>query len=480
MSHHSVALMWFRRDLRLADNPALLAARESAALIVPVYVHAPEEEAPWQPGAASQWWLHHSLTALDASVQKLGSRLVVRHGPTADALDELIRLTGATLVCWNRTYEPALLERDESLVRMLEEGGIQTSIHDGTVLLPPASIKNGSGSPYRVFTPFFRALFAKTADLPAPHKAPRTLPGPSRWPTSVDIDDLKLLPTIRWDQGIAAAWTPGEASALKRLKQFERSVLAGYVAGRDTPGDDGTSRLSPHLHFGEIGPRQVYAAIRSEATRLDDARDKYLRELGWREFALNLLVHFPQTPEEPLDRRYAKVKWARNTRQLTAWQRGRTGIPIVDAGMRQLWETGWMHNRVRMIVASLLTKNMRVDWREGSRWFWDTLVDADLANNTLGWQWVAGCGADAAPYFRVFNPVTQSQKFDPEGRYLRRFVPELAALPDRYIHEPWTAPREVLAAANVKLGESYPKPIVDLKTSREEALQMYRAALTPN
>ncbi|MET0659382.1 MAG: deoxyribodipyrimidine photo-lyase [Steroidobacteraceae bacterium] len=479
MTTHAAALVWFRRDLRLTDNPALQHALEHARQIVPVYIHAPEEEAPWQPGAASRWWLHHSLAALDQSLRKHSSRLVLCRDASAAALLALAKQTGATLVCCNSLYEPATLKRDALVRQALDASGIELATFHGNVLVPPERVRTASDTPYRVFTPFLRALQKQAASMGNPWKAPRKLPAPGKWPDAVELEQLELLPDIAWDTGIAAAWKPGEDAALQRVHQFERRGIHDYIEGRDQPGIDGTSRLSPHLHFGEIGPRQVHVALSNGSAQSEAQRKKFLSELGWREFAHHLLYHYPHTPEQPLDARFARIRWSRDKRRLEAWQRGRTGIPIVDAGMRQLWHTGWMHNRVRMIVASLLTKNLHIDWHVGARWFWDTLVDADLANNTLGWQWVAGCGADAAPYFRIFNPVLQSQRFDADGDYIRRHVPELARLPTRWLHEPWAASPGVLQQAGLVLGRDYPLPIVDLKLSRDEALRSYRAALEP-
>jgi deoxyribodipyrimidine photo-lyase len=303
--------------------------------------------------------------------------------------------------------------------------------------------------------------------------SPTALPPLPEGLHSIPLDALGLLPRIPWDGGLAAAWDPGEPAALARLQTFVDQAVAGYVQDRDLPGVGGTSRLSPHLHLGEVSPRQVLHAVADRVPGgLGGVAEPFVREIGWREFAHHLLYHFPRTPEEPLDSRFSAFPWRTDGTEalLAAWQRGQTGIPLVDAGMRELWHTGWMHNRVRMVVASLLTKHLRLPWQAGARWFWDTLVDADLAANTLGWQWSAGCGADAAPYFRVFNPVRQGERFDPRGDYVRRWCPELAALPDRWIHQPWAAPESILRAAGVSLGQNYSAPVVDLAESRREAL----------
>lgn len=478
MSTHRTALVWFRRDLRLIDNPALHYALQNAAKIVPVFIHAPDEEDPWAPGAASRWWLHHSLHALANSLRERDSRLVVRRGASLATLRTLIEETGATLVTWNRLYEPAIVARDKAIKTDLTQAGVEVASHNAALLFEPWTIRNAQQQPYRVFTPFWRAAESNLAALPSPQAAPRQLSPPARWPSSTGasaIDELDLLPSIRWDTGMAAHWKPGEHGALARLERFEESV-GDYAKSRDRPDLDGTSSLSPHLHFGEIGPRQVFATLRLQAAAAKSATAlaTYGRELGWREFAHHLLFHFPQTAQRSLDERFEQLRWSKSRKTLHAWQRGLTGYPIVDAGMRELWTTGWMHNRVRMVVASFLTKNLQIHWLQGARWFWDTLVDADLANNTLGWQWTAGCGADAAPYYRVFNPVLQAEKFDPARRYIRRWVPELAALPDRWVHQPWAAPQEMLDAAGVVLGKTYPRPMVDLKESRELALAAYQ------
>lgn len=474
MTAHRTALVWFRRDLRLNDNPALLHALAHAQRVVPLFVFAPEEQRSWAPGAASRWWLHHSLAALDAGLRRLGSRLIVQQGPSLAVLRRYIRETDATLVCWNKLYEPAACKRDVQIAAALDRDDISVQQTNAALLFEPGSILNGQKLPYRVFTVFWCALEQQLPGLPPPERAPRKIPSVPRHVSGLDIDDLALLPKIRWDQGLAQTWTPGEAGALKQLGRFSKHI-ASYATARDLPDRPGTSRLSPHLHFGEIGPRQILAMLGH--TRVDAAKAKgaesYLRQIGWREFAHHLLFHFPDTPDTPLDCRFAKQKWRRSRADLQAWQRGATGIPLIDAGMRELWHTGWMHNRVRMVAASLLTKNLQIHWLTGARWFWDTLVDADLANNTLGWQWVAGCGADAAPYYRIFNPVLQAERFDPQRRYLRRWLPELARLPDRWIHQPWAAPAAVVQQAGIQLGVTYPQPVVDLAASRNRALQLY-------
>jgi deoxyribodipyrimidine photo-lyase len=469
-------LVWFRRDLRLADNPALAAALAEGTTVVPVYVHSPAEEAPWAPGAASDWWLHHSLAALDHELRERGSRLCIRRGPALPALLELARECGASAVHWNRLYEPALVARDTGLKTALQEHGLEANSCNGALLVEPWTLRTGQGAPYRVFTPFWRAAQQQLDALPPPTPAPLRLPAPPEPPHGMPLDALALLPRVRWDRGLAATFTPGEAAALQRLESFCDDAVDRYAEDRNRPDLPGSSRLSPHLHFGELSPRQCLAACRAAgAQRRGGARgiESFVRELGWREFAHHLLFHFPHTTDAALDPRFDGYPWREDPAALQAWQRGRTGFPIVDAGMRELWHTGWMHNRVRMVVASLLTKNLGQHWLAGARWFWDTLVDADLASNTLGWQWTAGCGADAAPYFRIFNPVLQGERHDPAGAYVRRWVPELAQLPDRWLFQPDAAPAAALDASGIVLGRDYPHPIIDFRASREQALAGY-------
>jgi deoxyribodipyrimidine photo-lyase len=471
-------ILWFRQDLRLQDNPAVAAAVKNGGPVVPVYILDDAAEGDWPPGAASRWWLHHSLGRLDASLRARGSRLLLAKGESGAVLQKLRKQTGATAVYWSRRYEPTIVARDKNLKAALTAEGVDARSFNAALLFEPHTIQNQSGGPFQVFTPFWRHCLSLAVDAPV-KLAAGDFAGPAKWPASLALDNLGLLPTIRWDAGLGTTWEPGEEAALKRLKKFTRAGMAGYDAQRNLPGVEGTSSLSPYLHFGEVGPRQVWAAVRARSNEsgvfpADRGSQVFLNEVGWREFAHHLLLHFPQTPGRPLREEFAAFPWQRDVRQLRAWQKGRTGYPIVDAGMRQLWATGWMHNRVRMIVASFLVKHLRISWQEGAAWFWATLVDADLANNTLGWQWSAGCGADAAPYFRVFNPLLQGAKFDPEGNYVRRWVPELANLPAEFIHRPWEAPMDVLAEAGVTLGRTYPQPMVDHGEARAAALAAFK------
>jgi deoxyribodipyrimidine photo-lyase len=466
------SLLWFRQDLRLSDNPALRAALDRGQPVIPVFIWSPEEEAPWQPGATSSWWLHQSLTRLNASLRQRGSRLIIRRGQALETLRELKRQASATAVYWNRRYETTVIERDRHIKADLLREGVTTESFNGSLLFEPWTPRRREGQPYQIFSAFWKNCLAQQ-EPKAPEPAPGDMKPPRHWPPSDSLSELGLEPTIDWVAGIRANWNPGEEGAIRELNRFLNEGLSEYPKARDYPDRSGTSRLSPHLHFGEISPRQVWSEVRETRHGRTEAGQRFLSELGWREFAYHLLFHFPHTPEQPLRKDFDAFPWAANGKNLRAWQRGRTGYPIVDAGMRQLWNTGWMHNRVRMIAASFLVKDLLIPWQEGARWFWDTLVDADLANNTLGWQWTAGCGADAAPYFRIFNPVSQGQKFDPHGEYVRRWVPELGKLPSAWIHKPWEAPADLLADAGVKLGETYPRPIVDHTAARVRALEAF-------
>ncbi len=474
------SLVWFRQDLRLADNPALQAALDRGAGVVPVYILDESDEGKWRAGGASRWWLHHSLAQLDLSLRERGLRLVLARDKAEHALRGLARSTGARALFWNRRYEPASVARDTRIEAGFTAAGVQVWVGNSGLLFEPSSIANRQGGPFQVFGPFWRRC------LELPVAAPVRIRGGTwraarRWPASLKLEELELLPRSRRDAGLAESWTPGEAAGARRLRRFARRAVEDYATGRDRPDRDGTSQLSPWLHFGEAGPRQVWAAVRARAADSglfppDRGSGAFLAEIGWREFAHHLLWHFPASPDAPLREQFSRFPWAADPggRKLRAWRRGMTGYPIVDAGMRQLWRTGWMHNRARMVAASFLVKHLRLPWTDGAAWFWDTLVDADLANNTLGWQWSAGCGADAAPYFRIFSPVRQGQRFDPEGAYVRKWVPELARLAARHIHAPWEAPAGVLAAAGIRLGREYPRPLVDHAEARAAALAAFR------
>ena len=467
-------IVWFRQDLRLADNPALRDAVQAGASIIPIYILDDDNAGSWKMGGASRWWLHHSLNALRNG---LSGNLFFYRGDARLVIAELVKSTKASAVHWNRCYEPWRMKRDGDIKSMLEENGVEAKSFNGSLLFEPWVVKKDDGTPYRVFTPYFRRGCLKAGQPAVPLPAPKKINFADSPAKALSIEALELLPTIHWDKQLEPHWTIGEKGAQKRFAAFLDDGLRGYKEGRNYPAKDHTSRMSPYLHFGEISPRTLWHDIRARmvADHAETDGDHFLSELGWREFSHSLLYFNHDLPTQPLQKRFSAFPWVKDDRGLLAWQRGMTGYPIVDAGMRELWQTGYMHNRVRMIVGSFLVKDLRLHWSEGEKWFWDCLVDADLANNAASWQWIAGCGADAAPYFRVFNPTGQGEKFDPQGDYVRRFCPELSKLPDDLIHRPWEAPPLILQQAGVTLGKTYPKPIVDHKQAREKALAAFQA-----
>ncbi|MFM7052846.1 MAG: cryptochrome/photolyase family protein [Planctomycetota bacterium] len=461
------AIWWVRRDMRLDDNGALLKAAKADAMLA-VYVHAQAEEGAWPLGGAQRWWLARSLASLDRALREAGSRLVILDGEAAKVLVDLARSVGASEVVWSRRFEPSALAQERRVEEALDRAGIAWSGFNTNRLFDPEEIATKEGRPYQVYTPFSRSCRARPAPA-QPRSAPSSLPSGAGAPKGLALADLDLEPKPDWAGEIAAMWSPGEEGAKARLARFAAGPVAQYPEGRDNPSTEGSSLLSPHLAFGEIGIRRVWhAAARAKAPA--ESVDKFHSELLWREFATHVLYHFPHTDLKPLRADYAKFPWRTDAKGLRAWQKGGTGYPLVDAGMRQLWRTGWMHNRVRMVVASFLVKHMLLPWQDGARWFWDTLVDADLANNSLGWQWAAGCGADAAPYFRIFNPTSQAEKFDAKAVYIKRWVPELGRLGPEAAREPWEAPPLALSQCGVSLGDTYPRPIVDHAKARERAL----------
>jgi deoxyribodipyrimidine photo-lyase len=478
-------IVWFRNDLRLTDHRALTAALATGAPVVPLYIHDPQSAGRWAAGAASRWWLHHSLEALGRSLRDLGGDLVLRAGPADRILAQVAAETDAGAVYFSRAYEPWARAAEEAVKQRLASDGIEVKRFAGAMLREPEEVRTKAGEPFKVYTPFWRASIAlgpPARPLPAPTAIAMAVRGKGRKVTGDRLQDWRLTPTKPdWAGGLRETWAPGEQGAAARLQSFLETGLSGYADRRNLPALEGTSRLSPHLHFGEITPHVCWHRA-SESSRAgkgaDTGLETFLKELVWREFAYHLLFHWPSLPEQPFKAEFGRFAWSDDDANLVAWQRGRTGYPIVDAGMRELWHTGWMHNRVRMIVASFLIKHLLIPWQSGEEWFWDTLVDADLASNAASWQWVAGSGADAAPYFRIFNPVSQGEKFDAEAAYVRRWVPEIARLPDDVIHAPWTAPAAVLAKAGVRLGVTYPLPIVDHAAARQRALEGYAAIRT--
>lgn len=480
-SESAPIILWFRKDLRLEDNAALACAAECGRPIIPVYILEPREAGNGPLGAAQAWWLHHALQALHRALEQAGSRLILRAGPADEVLGALIAETAADRVFWSRRYDPAGIAVDSALKEEMTRSGLTVRSFAGQLLHEPSRLKTGAGGPYRVYTPFWRALEA-LGEPAEPVPAPARLAAPDSWPASERLETWKLLPTKPdWAKAFSTVWTPGEAGARQRLEDFIDTGLSGYKARRDYPALPHTSMLSPHLALGEISPATVWHATRGMTDRMATEDVVHFRkELAWRDFSYHLLYHFPELDTKNWNERFDAFPWQDAPDLLERWQRGQTGYPIVDAGMRQLWQTGFMHNRVRMIVASFLIKNLMIDWRHGERWFRDTLVDADPASNAASWQWVAGSGADAAPFFRIFNPISQGEKFDVNGDYVRAFVPELAKLDAAFIHRPFEAPPALLAAAGVKLGETYPLPIVDHKTARNRAMAAYQALPRPD
>lgn len=472
-------VLLFRRDLRLSDNPALSAAVATGAPVVPLYVL--DEAEAFAPGGAQRWWLHGSLKALAGDVAARGGRLVLRRGDTAERVRALVVESGAQAVFWNRRYSPQHVEIDSALKCGLVAMGVRAESFSAALLREPWEMRTQNGSPFRVFSPFYKSLKALGPSRQESPDATCRLDG-APFVQSDDLESWKLCPTRpNWAEAFPEFWTPGEAAARAALARFIAGPARFYADERDRPDQESTSRLSPHLALGEISPVAAWGAVHTalEARSLTArAADKFLSELSWREFGHHLLYHLPDISTTPMRPAFAAFPFKTDAALFAAWRRGRTGYPIVDAGMRQLWRTGWMHNRVRMLAASFLTKHLLQPWQDGVAYFWDTLVDADPANNAMGWQWVAGSGADAAPYFRIFNPILQGQKFDPNGAFVRKFVPELRNLSDDVIHRPWEAPRAALAAAGVRLGIDYPEPIVDHGAARNRALSAF-AELKP-
>ncbi|WP_186396058.1 deoxyribodipyrimidine photo-lyase [Stappia sp. TSB10GB4] len=476
----SPIVVWFREDLRLDDNPALAAAVQEGRPVIALYLLDSGPDAPRAPGGASRWWLNLSLKALAGNLARIGVPLVLRRGPALRAVRAVLAEAGAAHIVWNRRYEAPGIAIDTELKAALRGDGLLAESFNGALLAEPWEVLTGAGQPYRVFAPFYRAMTARGAPAqPKDVKAPSSpLPEPPVL-QSEEIDALLPLPARPdWAGGLRDTWTPGEAGAHRRLEAFLDSRLHRYAGERDIPGADATSLLSPHLRFGEISPRRIWFATGTRATAgeiADRHLDKFRSELGWREFSYHLLFHFPAIGHASFQPRFEAFPWRDDPDGFLAWTRGRTGYPLVDAGMRELWHTGYMHNRVRMVAASFLIKHLMIDWRQGEAWFWDTLVDADPANNTASWQWVAGSGADAAPYFRIFNPTSQGETFDPDGAYVRRWVPELARLPASYIHKPHAAPREMLEHAGIRLGDTYPRPMVEHGAARQRALDAFQS-----
>ncbi len=463
--------MWFRQDLRLNDNPAIIEANNSGLKILPVYILDDINSSNWKIGSASRWWLNESLKKLNDS---LNHNLCFMSGDSIKCLNNLISTYNVKSVYFNKCYEPWRIQSDEKIINFLSNKDINTFQLNGSLLFEPESTVKEDGTPYKVFTPFYRKGCLQNSPEPRiPLEKPKNIKFLKH--VELQLEELELLPKKNWYKDFKDDWSPGENGAREKLNQFLQLGIHNYKDGRNFPSKKNVSRLSPHLHHGEISPNTVWYEVKEKAETMDSYRDgdHYLSELGWREFSYNLLYFFPYLPKENLQKKFDNFPWEENNESLIKWQKGETGYPIVDAGMRELWKTGYLHNRVRMIVGSFLVKNLLLHWHHGQEWFWETLVDADLANNSASWQWVSGSGADAAPYFRIFNPVTQGEKFDPNGEYIKHYIPELKNLNGKFLYAPWEAPESVLEAAGIELGKNYPKPIVDLKLSREKALAAF-------
>lgn len=458
----ATSVVWLRRDLRLDDNPALHAARDRKQPVIPVFIDESEAAGEWALGGASRLWLHHSIKSFKSELKELGSKLILRKGKASEVLKKLVKEVNADRVYFNRRMEGWGIEEDSRVEKALSDIECEVEVKAANLLYQPGEVCTKEGKVYLVFSPFWRAA-EKTAPAKPVAKVTK-IDKPKSWPKSDKLESWNLLPKIDWNESIEAEWQPGIEGARQKFKSFFKDKMKDYKKARDFPAMRGTSQISPHLHFGEVSPRTLYWYIKEKSKGRNEGRDWFIRELGWREFGHHLLYHLPHLPNHPLRDEFKDFPWKKNKSYLKAWQKGQTGYPIVDAGMRELWATGYMHNRVRMIVASFLVKHLLQHWLEGARWFWDCLVDADLANNTLGWQWAAGCGPDAAPYFRIFNPTLQSQKFDQDGEYIKKWVPELEGVDKKYLHEPWEAPSKI---------KDYPDPIVEHKDARKKALEAF-------
>lgn len=466
-------IFWFRKDLRISDNPGLFEAAKNG-IVVPIYILDEASDEEFKIGGASRWWLHYSLESLNLS---LDNKLNIYFGDSKNIILKIIKDNNIQGVYWNRCYEPGRIKDDSIIKSKLKQMGIECRSFNGSLLWEPWTVLKKDKTPYKVYTPFYRYGCLQGPEPRKPLDKQREMLFSKDLLNQKCLTDLKLLSKIKWYMQMEDTWEIGEEAANKKLDIFLEDGLVDYKEGRNFPGKQKNSRLSAHLHFGEISPHQVWhsAGIKGRQSTFSKDVEHFLSEIVWREFSYYLLYHFPTLPRKNFQAKFDRFPWLNNSALLKAWQTGQTGYPIVDAGMRQLWQTGYMHNRVRMIVASFLVKNLLLHWHYGEDWFWDCLVDADLANNSASWQWVAGCGADATPYFRIFNPVTQGEKFDETGEYTRLFVPELGKLPNKFLFKPWEASEDILKMADIHLGKTYPKPIIELKKSRERALAAYHS-----
>ena len=472
----NINVMWFRQDLRLADNPALTNALEDGKTL-PIFILDNVNSKEHVNGAASKWWLHHSLIKLNKSLK---NKLCFFTGNPIDILDEIHKQFEISNIFWSRCYEPWRIKRDKKIKKYFSDQNVNVNTFNGSLLWEPWNIAKKDGTPYKVFTPYYRKGCLNSDKPRMPLPAPNLSNLISIDNHDLKIEDLELMPKHNWYNKMISLWSPGEEGAHSKIEEFISNGLNNYKEGRNFPSNQNVSQLSPHLHFGEVSPNQVWYRAKTKEGKLGIKKDldHFLSELGWREFSFNLLYHFPFLPKENLQKKFDNFPWDNDKDKLKKWQKGLTGYPIVDAGMQELWQTGYMHNRLRMVVGSFLVKNLLLHWHHGERWFWDCLIDADLASNSAGWQWIAGSGADAAPYFRIFNPITQGQKFDPDGKYTRKYLPVLNDMPDKFLFNPWEAPEDVLRSAGVKLGENYPLPIVEIGSSRQKALEAFATTKT--
>ena len=472
----NINVMWFRQDLRLADNPALTNALEDGKTL-PIFILDNVNSKEHVNGAASKWWLHHSLIKLNKSLK---NKLCFFVGNPIDILDEIHKQFEISNIFWSRCYEPWRIKRDKKIKKYFNDQNVNVNTFNGSLLWEPWNIAKKDGTPYKVFTPYYRKGCLNSDKPRMPLPAPNLSNLISIDNHDLKIEDLELMPKHNWYNKMISLWSPGEEGAHSKIEEFISNGLNNYKEGRNFPSNQNVSQLSPHLHFGEVSPNQVWYRAKTKEGKLGIKKDldHFLSELGWREFSFNLLYHFPFLPKENLQKKFDNFPWDNDKDKLKKWQKGLTGYPIVDAGMQELWQTGYMHNRLRMVVGSFLVKNLLLHWHHGERWFWDCLIDADLASNSAGWQWIAGSGADAAPYFRIFNPITQGQKFDPDGKYTRKYLPVLNDMPDKFLFNPWEAPEDVLRSAGVKLGENYPLPIVEIGSSRQKALEAFATTKT--
>ena len=472
----NINVMWFRQDLRLADNPALTNALKDGKTL-PIFILDDFNSKEHVNGAASKWWLHHSLIKLNKSLK---NKLCFFVGNPIDILDEIHKQFEISNIFWSRCYEPWRIKRDKKIKKYFNDQNVNVNTFNGSLLWEPWNIAKKDGTPYKVFTPYYRKGCLNSDKPRMPLPAPNLSNLISIDNHDLKIEDLELMPKHNWYNKMISLWSPGEEGAHSKIEEFISNGLNNYKEGRNFPSNQNVSQLSPHLHFGEVSPNQVWYRAKTKEGKLGIKKDldHFLSELGWREFSFNLLYHFPFLPKENLQKKFDNFPWDNDKDKLKKWQKGLTGYPIVDAGMQELWQTGYMHNRLRMVVGSFLVKNLLLHWHHGERWFWDCLIDADLASNSAGWQWIAGSGADAAPYFRIFNPITQGQKFDPDGKYTRKYLPVLNDMPDKFLFNPWEAPEDVLRSAGVKLGENYPLPIVEIGSSRQKALEAFATTKT--